>query len=111
MNQMNLINLLAETTTEPILEVIGFILVFGSFALAVFFVYQLVYYSIALCKILFGPTQKSKSKNIMQSPLVSVPVALLVGGIVLYLLAAYNVIDVSAIIDGITNWFNIVFTK
>lgn len=111
MNQMNLANLLVDAALEPILEVIGFILVFGSFALAVFFIYQLIYYAIALGKILFGQTQKSKNGNVMANPWVSVPVALVVGGIVLYLLAAYNVIDVSGTIDAITNWFSIIFTK
>ena len=112
MTNLNLANLLADAANvEPILEVIGFILVFGSFALGVFFVYQLVYYSVILTNAIFGSTQKSKNGNIMQKPWVSVPVALIVGGIVLYLLAAYNIIDVSTTIEAIANWFNIVFTK
>jgi hypothetical protein len=112
MSQMNLATLLAEATkTEPILEVIGFILVFGSFFLAIFFIYQLVYYSIILGKFIFGSTQKSKSSKIAASPWVSIPVALVVGGIILYLLAAYKVIDLSGLIDGISGWFISVFTK
>ena len=105
-------NILTEATQqEPILEVLGFILVFGSFFLGVFFVYQLIYYSIILGKMLFGATQKSKAGKIAASPWVSIPVALLVGGIVLYLLVAYQVIDLSGAIDGIANWFTKVFTK
>lgn len=106
-------NMLTEATqqTEPILEVVGFILVFGSFFLGVFFIYQLIYYSIILGKLMFGATQKSKAGKIAASPWVSIPVALLIGGIVLYLLVAYRVIDISGVIDGISNWFTKVFTK
>ena len=112
MSKMNLVNLLAEATqTEPILEVIGFILVFGSFALGIFFVYQLVYYSIIFGKAIFGATQKSKGGMIAANPWVSIPVALLVGGIVLYLLTAYGIIDLSGVIDAIAGWFKAVFTK
>lgn len=111
MSQISLATLLAEATkTEPILEVVGFILVFGSFFLAIFFVYQLVYYSVILGKLLFGATQKSKGK-IAANPWVSIPVALFVGGIILYLLVAYGVIDLSGWIDGIAGWFTSVFTK
>lgn len=113
MNQMSLATLLADSAkqTEPILEVLGFILVFGSFFLAIFFIYQLVYYSVRLGKMLFGSGQKSKAGKIIASPMVSIPVALLVGGIVLYLLTAYGVIDLSGVIDGIAGWFQKVFTK
>ncbi|MBR2341332.1 MAG: hypothetical protein IKA72_02865 [Clostridia bacterium] len=112
MNKMNLLNLLAETTNpEPLLEVVGFILMFGSFALGVFFVYQVVYYAIVAGKAVFGATQKSKGGKIMASPLVSIPVALVVGGIVLYLLTAYGVIDLVGIVESIAKWFETVFTK
>ncbi len=112
MSQMNLATLLAEATkTEPILEVIGFILVFGSFFLAIFFVYQVIYYSIVWGKAIFGATQKSKASKITGSPFVSIPIALFVGGIIMYLLVAYKVIDLSGVINGIANWFSSVFTK
>ena len=112
MSQISLATLLAEATnTEPILEVIGFVLVFGSFFLAIFFIYQLVYYSIILGKLLFGATQKSKGGKIAANPWVSIPVALFVGGIILYLLVAYGVIDLSGWVDGIAGWFASVFTK
>ena len=112
MSQISLATLLAGVTdNEPILEVIGFILVFGSFFLAIFFVYQLVYYSIVVGKMLFSTAQKSKSGKITASPWVSIPVALLIGGIILYLLVAYEVIDLSGWIDGIAGWFVSVFTK
>ena len=112
MSQISLATLLAGVTeTEPILEVIGFILVFGSFFLAIFFVYQLVYYSIVVGRLLFSSAQKSKFGKITASPWVSIPVALLIGGIILYLLVAYEVIDLSGWIDGIVGWFVSVFTK
>ena len=105
-------NMLAETTqNEPIMEVLGFILVFGSFFLGVFFIYQLIYYSIVLGKAIFGATQKSKAGKIAASPWVSIPVALVVGGIVIYLLVAYGVLDLSGMVDGIAGWFTKVFTK
>ena len=107
-----LANLLTESvTTEPIMEVVAFILVFGSFFLGVFFVYQLIYYSISLGKMMFGATQISKAGKIAASPWVSIPVALVIGAIVLYLLVAYGVIDFSGVINGITGWFAKVFTK
>lgn len=113
MSQISLATLLAESTkqTEPILEVIGFILVFGSFFLAIFFLYQLVYYSVRLGKIIFGSNQRSKAGKIIASPMVSIPVALIIGGIIFYLLTAYGVIDLSGVIDGISGWFSSVFTK
>ena len=107
-----LANMLADTiSSEPIMEVVAFILVFGSFFLGVFFVYQLIYYSIALGKMMFSTTQNSKAGKIAASPWVSIPIALLIGGIIFYLLVAYGVIDFSGTIDAIVGWFTKVFTK
>ena len=107
-----LANMLADTiSSEPIMEVIAFILVFGSFFLGVFFLYQLVFYSISLCRMMFSATQKSKSGKIAASPWVSIPIVLLIGGIVLYLLVSYGVFDIRGPVDSIVAWFTKVFTK
>ena len=113
MNQFNLTALLAESTkqTEPILQVVGFLLTFGSFFLGIFFIYQVIYYSIRLGKILFGSTQRSNAGKIIASPMVSIPVALVVGGIIFYLLTAYDVIHPGNALNAISSWFQLVFTK
>ena len=106
------LNMLAETANlEPVMEVVAFVLVFGSFFLGVFFIYQLIFYSIALGKMMFGATQKSKSGKIAASPWVSVPITLLIGGIIVYLLVSYKVLDISREVDAIVGWFTKVFTK
>ena len=108
-----LANMLIDTAkgNEVLLEVIAFILVFGSFFLGVFFIYQLVFYSISLCRMMFSATQKSKSGKIAASPWVSIPIALLIGGIIVYLLVAYGVLDLSGYGEAIGAWFAKVFTK
>ena len=112
MSQFNLA-LLAESTkqTEPILEVVGFLLVFASFFLTIFFIYQVIYDSVRLGKMIFGSAQRSNAGKIIASPMVSIPIALVVGGIVLYLLTAYEVINLSGTIYKIAAWFQSIFTK
>ena len=90
---------LLAMTNEAWRELAAIAFTLASFVATIFFVYQLFYYTGKGLKALFGSMSKSKAGQVIFSPAVGIPIAIIVSLLLFYLLIVFGVIDLTPIIE------------